>query len=232
MKSKLVLFMSGLVMVSCAAEDKKSGPLFSEQEIREYQVRAPKDVPYLVMKVNAEGEEEVLYYRGDVSFLDTASRASNADSISIKNYDLSPVNVSNYITGDIYGGTSFNNYSSYYKYSPNTYCYKPSVGYTPYHYQTSYQPFSNYGGYGFGYDYAGGYQNNGDSYYYYEPYATPYADPGTATYSFQGQNLRETHISSGYYGNAQCGSYLPHTGLGYGEGFLNNYGPGYGGLNY
>ena len=42
--------MSGLVMVSCAAEDKKSGPLFSEQEIREYQVRAAKDVPYLVMK--------------------------------------------------------------------------------------------------------------------------------------------------------------------------------------
>ena len=171
------------------------------------------------MKVDAQGNEEVMYYSGDTSFLDTISIAQNADSISIKEYDLSPIDVSNY-NGDFYGGTAYNNYSSYYKYSPNTYCYKPSYGYTPYHYQHSYQPYSHYNGYGYGYDYAGGYQNNGDNYYYYEPYATPYADPATQTFAYD-SGFDDSAISNAYFGNSYCGSYLPHTGAGFGQGYLN-----------
>ena len=55
---------------------------------------------------------------------------------------------------------------------------------------------------------------------------TPYADPNTQTYDY---NLGGNGISSSYYGNAFCGSYLPHTGYGFGQGYLNGYGSGFGG---
>ena len=124
MKNKLIFLFAGLGAVSCSADDKSSSqPLFSQEQIEAYQSKAPSDVPYLVMKVNSEGEEEVLYYKGDVSFLDASSKAVDGSAIEIKDYELTPVETNNYLTSDIYGGTSFNNYSSYYKYSPNTYCY-------------------------------------------------------------------------------------------------------------
>jgi hypothetical protein len=224
MNNKLIFIFAGIGVVGCSADEKSpSKALFSQQQIEEYQAKAPSDVPYLVMKVSAEGEEEVLYYSGDVSFLDSAAKAVDGSSIEIKDYELTPVEMSNYLNSDIYGGKSFNNYSSYYKYSPNTYCYRANGGYTPYHYQNSYQPYSQYNGYGYGYNYAGGYQNQGNSYYYYQPYATPYADPNTQTYDY---NLGGNGIASSYYGNAFCGSYQPHTGYGYGQGYLNGYGSG------
>ena len=125
MKNKLIFLFAGLGVVGCSADDKTSSqPLFSQEQIEAYQSKAPSDVPYLVMKVNSEGEEEVLYYKGDVSFLDASSKAVDGSAIEIKDYELTPVETNNYLTSDIYGGTSFNNYSSYYKYSPNTYCYR------------------------------------------------------------------------------------------------------------
>ena len=44
MYSKLLVLAAGMTLVSCAADDKSSepqGPMFSEEEIREYQEKAP-----------------------------------------------------------------------------------------------------------------------------------------------------------------------------------------------
>ena len=224
MKTKLLFVFAGLGAVGCSADDKSpSKPLFSQEQIEAYQAKAPSDVPYLVMKVNSAGEEEVLYYKGDVSFLDSSSRAIDGSSIEIKDYDLSPIETSNYYGGDLYGGSTYNQYSNYYKYMPNSFCYRGNGGYTPYHYQNSFQPYSHYNGYGYGYSYAGGYQNQGDNYYYYRPYATPYADPNTQTYDY---NLGGNSVANLNYSNAYCGAYAPHNGFGFGQGFINNIGFG------